>query len=287
MTNGELQVCKDLTIVGPGATNLTLSGNYSNRVFSVCTNTTLNLSDLTVANGFSTNGGGIYNNGGTLNLTGCTLCSNRAAVVTTDMSQPVPFAPKGGAIYSLGSITAVNCLFCANSAQAEGPGHFAMGPGDTVSGGAVCNLGTLQSTGCLFQANQVVGVTAAWGPGGEADGGAVFNSSTAAYLAWNCTYTGNSAVGGVNMLTGPGGNGLGGAICGGGQLILGSVTFVANQASGGVYVDYPTGTGNAGGVGMGGAIYGAAQVCNGTFATNQAVGGQGGAGNLGGERWEK
>jgi alpha-tubulin suppressor-like RCC1 family protein len=60
---GQLYVCgKNLAITGPGATNLNLSGNYP-RVFHVCSNTTVTLVGLILANGYSNPGGGVYNEG--------------------------------------------------------------------------------------------------------------------------------------------------------------------------------------------------------------------------------
>src|SRR5438105_812688 len=35
LTNGELLITNDLAILGPGPTNLVISGNFSNRVFEV------------------------------------------------------------------------------------------------------------------------------------------------------------------------------------------------------------------------------------------------------------
>ena len=279
LTNGAMSLCKSLTIAGPGTTNLTLSGNNASRVLYVCTNTTLTLSNLTIANGYSTNGGGIYNDGGTLALTGCTLRSNRAAVVILAPGQPPP-APKGGAIYNLGSITATNCLFLTNSASEDGSVWIDWGPGDTTRGGAVCNFGAMQESGCLFQGNWVVGIPAANIKGGDAAGGAVFNSTTATHSALNSTYAGNSAQGGWAGQA-PGGDGLGGAIYGGSQVLLSNVAFVANVAFGGSGGPFNAALWS-GGNAMGGAVNCPAGLWNVTFATNQAIGGPGGSSMMGG-----
>jgi len=39
LTSGQLGVAKSLTVAGPGASNLTISGNNSNRVFSIISGT--------------------------------------------------------------------------------------------------------------------------------------------------------------------------------------------------------------------------------------------------------
>src|SRR5207237_10751368 len=40
LTNGELLITKDMTIIGPGAANLSISGNNSSRVFEIASNVT-------------------------------------------------------------------------------------------------------------------------------------------------------------------------------------------------------------------------------------------------------
>ena len=107
-----------------GAGTLTLSGNNASRVFSICTNTTVTIQGLTIANGYSTNGGGIYNDGGTLNLTNCVLKANKAQGANGYWSGGYPSGTPvgaarpghGGALYNLGTVSATNCLFWTNTA---------------------------------------------------------------------------------------------------------------------------------------------------------------------------
>src|SRR5438034_519295 len=47
LTTGELLITNDLSIDGPGATNLALSGNYASRVFEIGSNATVSISGLT------------------------------------------------------------------------------------------------------------------------------------------------------------------------------------------------------------------------------------------------
>jgi hypothetical protein len=65
----------NLTLDGTGHA-LTISGNQAVRVLYVNTNVTLNLLSLTIANGWATNGGGLLNQGGTVNITNCTFVFN-------------------------------------------------------------------------------------------------------------------------------------------------------------------------------------------------------------------
>jgi hypothetical protein len=71
LTSGELDFSKSLTLTGPGAASLTISGNDASRVISITTGVSVTLSGLAVANGNNygsdRGGGGVYN-GGTLTL---------------------------------------------------------------------------------------------------------------------------------------------------------------------------------------------------------------------------
>ena len=51
LTSGELLIKKNLTIAGPGAGELTVSGNDASRVFEVAQKENVTLSGLTISNG--------------------------------------------------------------------------------------------------------------------------------------------------------------------------------------------------------------------------------------------
>jgi hypothetical protein len=77
LTSGELLINKDLNIQGPGANQLTISGNHASRVFHTQNNVTL--SGLTIANGSAADfGGGIAQDGGGLIVTKCVIVGNEA-----------------------------------------------------------------------------------------------------------------------------------------------------------------------------------------------------------------
>ena len=85
---GELLISKNLNVLGPGLTNLAISGNNASRVFSIAGGAIVNLSGLTICDGRAPDGaagtnattpgwpgddgGGIYNSG-TLTLTNCVV----------------------------------------------------------------------------------------------------------------------------------------------------------------------------------------------------------------------
>jgi hypothetical protein len=113
LTSGELLLAKDLTIKGPGASQLVISGNHNDRVFEISPGATVILSRLTVENGTAatgiSNGGGILN-GGTLTLRKCTITGNS-----------VGNGPRiGGGLYNFGTATVTDSTIAGNSAYAGG-----------------------------------------------------------------------------------------------------------------------------------------------------------------------
>src|SRR5262249_20315199 len=75
LTSAPLIIAKLLTITGPGASMITVSGDNARQVFIISTASTVAISGLTIAKGKDPQGGGIYN-AGTLTITGCTLSGN-------------------------------------------------------------------------------------------------------------------------------------------------------------------------------------------------------------------
>lgn len=128
LTSGQLVVTGDLTVKGPGAGGLTVSGNNVSRVFSIGGGPVL-LAGLTIARGYSDflGGGGIYN-GGNLTLRNCSI------VLNTSLGT-------GGGIFSFGSgsLTVNGCTIEGNVAVGDGGGiDIALGrlvlSGSTVEG---------------------------------------------------------------------------------------------------------------------------------------------------------
>src|SRR5262245_42952405 len=83
LSSGEMSVTDDLTIGGPGASQLTVSGNDLSRVFSISgSSTDVAISGLTIADGRATGrtalGGAVFNDGGRLTLTAMTFTGNQA-----------------------------------------------------------------------------------------------------------------------------------------------------------------------------------------------------------------
>src|SRR5262249_38606115 len=60
LTSGQLSITDDLTIDGPGADRLAVSGSDGSRVFRIGSGVTAAVDDLTITHGLADNGGGIW-----------------------------------------------------------------------------------------------------------------------------------------------------------------------------------------------------------------------------------
>jgi len=223
LTSGELDINKSLTINGPGAGQLAVSGGYTSRVFEVDgSSTKVTLSGLTITNGnglvangvggaLPFDGGGILNNGSTLTLSGCTVSQNDAG------------SGNGGGIYNSGStstLTVSGCMLSGNIAYDGGGVYNSNGATATIvsstlsgniaeggdyeqgDGGGIYNFeGTVTLSGCTLSGN--------WA---GFDGGAVYTYGyvevekhkkndivLGTMTISGCTVTGNSAVEGAGF----------------------------------------------------------------------------------------
>lgn len=155
LTSGELLIDKNLTIAGPGATSLIISGNNASRVLHIASDVTVGISDLTISDG--SGGGGIVN-GGTLTVSNMLVSSNATAL------------GNGAGIFNLAKLTITNSTVSGNSAG--------------NSAGGIFNSGTLTITNSTVSGNSTTG-----------DGGGIFNDSNGTTTIANCTVSGNSATG--------------------------------------------------------------------------------------------
>jgi hypothetical protein len=207
LTSGELVISKNLTITGPGADRLAISGNNSSRVFNIGAGYTVEISGLTIRNGRAASGaggsspgasgspgapgGGIYN-AGNLTLTGCTVVDNHAGNGGNGGQGAIadPGSPggpggaggSGGGIYShnTGTLLLMRCTLNGNTSGVGGTGGNGGdgtsgndgGPGGNGGGGgpggALYNAGMLTLDHCTVSGNQ----NGSGGQGGQGgDGG--------------------------------------------------------------------------------------------------------------------
>ncbi len=174
-----------LTIDGPGAGNLAVSGGGASGLFvnGTAPSSTATLSGLTLENGNATSGnGGAVVNDGTLTVSGISFSGDTAS-------------DYGGAIYSGGTLTVGDSTFSGDSSPAAGFGGGAIFTDGTASvsdstfsgdssdnlGGAILNLG-----GTLTVGNSTFA-----GDSASGSGGSVFNTGTATVT--NSTFSANRA----------------------------------------------------------------------------------------------
>ena len=172
-----------MTIQGPGANLLTISGGYAVEVFEVNFRT-VSISGLTIADGIAEElGGGILNMGGTLTVSDSTISGNIAAsgggifnndgtLTVTNSTVSGNYAPSGGGILNDGTLMVSNSTISGNSANDSG-------------GGGIYNGGELTVINSTISGNSTIG-------GGE--GGGIYSGGT--LTVSNSIFSGDTATGG-------------------------------------------------------------------------------------------
>lgn len=168
LANGQISINKSLTIAGPNAESLSVSGNNASRIFHISNNAVVALSGIKLKDGrVDTNdvsGGAIYLIDSTLTLTSMTLTNNLARFISTN---PSATFGNGGAIYSHNStLSIINSTINNNT-------------GSAVGGTIFFRIGTINVTNSKINDNS--------GSGVSASGNEVINIV-------NSTFNGNSSV---------------------------------------------------------------------------------------------
>lgn len=213
---GQLHLTTPVSLLGPGARRLTISGGGTSRVLAT-SGGPHSISGITFSGGRVTasnqGGGGIWNNGD-LVIQDCAISGN-------EVQSPRFFASRGGGIFHAGgTLTMIRCAVSGNSVKGlsvsgNDYGDNAYGAGVHVAGGVF-----------IAQSSTFHNNTAAGGSGtirsGEASG-AIHNSGT--MILRNCTVAGNDA----QATNAPG---IGGIFSIGGSCTVFSSVVAANTASG-------------------------------------------------------
>jgi hypothetical protein len=265
LTSGELLIKKGLTISGPGASLLTISGNNLSRVFDVTSPAVqqVTLNGLTLENGV---GGGNYNQGGgientgTLTINNCTItnCSagqgggidNQAGATLTVNNSTVSNITSGGGINNYGTLTVSASTLSGNqgggitnnyaSTLTVTNSTLSGNVGFNGVGGGIYNLGTATVSNSTLSGN-------------SGQGGAIRNDDNGSLTVSGCTLSGNTGTnggGGIWVLSGTvtvsgstlTGNSAG-PLGGGGILIYGGTLTLTNDTMGS-----NTTTGHGGGI---------------------------------------
>ena len=187
--SGTLDITKDLTIAGPGASAISVSGGNAVQVFTIAPNHTVSISGLTVRDGRGPHGGDIYNSG---------TLSVASSVITAGSTFDV--GGGGGGLFNAGTLTLYNTTVSGNTSNGNGGGVFNAGSltatnttfaGNTaVDGGAVANSGTLTLINATVAGNDTVA-------GGS--GGGLYLSANQAAVLVNTLVAGNTALAGPDI----------------------------------------------------------------------------------------
>jgi hypothetical protein len=271
LTTGELDIRSDLTIEGPGANRITVSGNDTSRVFDVVGGgdasgeITVAIAGLEVSHGRANVGGGILNSGfSDLTLTRVVLSENVAVGGPT-----AALNARGGAVHSVGSgsaVSVIDSLVIGNIADGRPNATRGSGGGLSVEGGRLSVIDSMVADNLVFGGSPTIS-----GAGG---GISVFSGATGTVAG--STIRDNRSVGAAG----------GGPAHGGGILVTQSSSLVVshslltrNEAHGG--------NGNLGrGRTEGGAIdveFGSrASITDSVLTDNRAVAGSGSFNNAAG-----
>lgn len=238
-----LTINKTLTISGPGAGVIAVSGNDAVEVFDI-TSAAATISGLTITRGKAANGGGVLNNAGAVTLDADILSNNSA---TTD----------GGGIADLAgaSLDATNCIVSNNTAANVGGGFSNE------------NDSAASFSGCTFS-NNTAGNS----------GGGLENQAGSALILSNGSVNNNNGGGGTGTggIDNSGDLGLDSV-----SVTANSGSGIFNQSGGGLTVrnstvaDNQTSGSIVGGLGGGLLNEGTANLTNCTIANHGAVNGGG------------
>ena len=190
LTAGELLINTDLTISGPGADSLAISGNNASRVFKIFMSRTVTISGVTIQNGnipTGQQGGGGISNWGTLTLNNVDVKNN--TVNGTDSSDV------GGGIKNGGmgpAMMAINNSTIEGNTANRGGGIFnavsttlslsnsTISDNTAVDGGSITIYGTAALTNVTVSGNTATGIC-----------GGILNETAVATLT-NVTISGNT-----------------------------------------------------------------------------------------------
>src|SRR5262249_45628549 len=130
LTGGQLSITDDLTVLGPGADRLAVSGNDASRVFRIDGGVSVAMLGLTVTHGLADNGGRLWDAGGDLTLIGVVVSDNQA------LAAPGSDASGGGVFNDGGTLTITFSTFTGNLVV----GGRRLGPTTGGAGGGIANI---------------------------------------------------------------------------------------------------------------------------------------------------
>lgn len=267
-------VTNSVAITGVAAAPTVISGGGTLPLFTFAAGTTNSLSNLVLANGYTTSSGAAISNASILSVSSCVITNHSAtngsggAIINSGVmaiSSSIISgnqAGTGGAVYNLGTMTLNNSQMTGNKATNGGAIYNGGSLGISILtisnnlaaagylgsyGGGIYNTGTLNISQSTFVTNSAIGVSVGYlGDSGSSIGGALFIPSGTVTIT-NSTFYQNAAIGGNNPNANRGGSGEGGFMyVGDGNCILVNCTVANNLSIAGS--GNPSGQAIAGGI---------------------------------------
>lgn len=159
---GELEIADPLVLRGAGRAVAIVDADGRDRVFHVAAPVQVKITGVTIRNGWSGDGGGIRNDGGTLELLECAVVDNRVTLLLGES--------QGAGIFNSGVLYIGKSVISRNSSvpfhSSRGGGVYNTGTGSVWLGGstisynqsqtasAIYNQGKLLSHGTVFEGNE-------------------------------------------------------------------------------------------------------------------------------------
>jgi fibronectin-binding autotransporter adhesin len=188
---------KQLTIAGPGANQLTISGGNKNAKIHVSRNAIVGISGLSFKNSETVNDAFLFNEG-TFTMTNSVISSNKTITTATSFA---------GGSENVGTLTVKDSTISNNSSIG----------GQGSQGGGIGNYSKLTVTQSTFSNNS------ASSSGSKSFGGGIENTDTGTLMVTSSAFSANTASGKQGS--------LGGSIVNGGKLTVTTSTISNNSAN--------------------------------------------------------
>jgi hypothetical protein len=287
----DINTINSITIIGKGAEFTIIDGNQVDRVIHINSGI-VSISGVTIQNGKAPNGkqgeggekgeyngkdgGGIYNNG-ILHITECTIKNNRSGnggsyyKTIGGKNLGKCNGGRGGGVYNIATLTLKNCIVSNNITGIGGyyvdeidyP-YYIPNPFPGGKGGGIYNSGTL-----LLEESAINKNATSCGGGSGGDGGGIYNESGGETNISKCSLnnntTGNGGPGFDVFAGSNGGNGAG--LYNNGKIKLNHCTIKNNTTGNGGYS--PNDNGGKGGNGSGIFNSGLMTIINSTVTNNK------------------
>ena len=207
LTYGEIDINKNLVIIGNDTTNTIIDARYFHRIFEIRSGNTVEITGIKFQRGFSNEQGGAIENDGTLSIKECLFEKN---ITQNNMPYAIDevgnsslskarHSQNGGAIYSDGdfSLQVANSTFRGNFAQQEGGAIWVSDDHWSVKGCNFMDNDANSDAGAIYNdGNQSGSIEDShfYNNTSQSEGGALFNYYSDSLFIQGCSFIHNIAI---------------------------------------------------------------------------------------------